>query len=408
MENLFETVCRVRGGNLVERALLTTGASLDGSTWKDLTEYARGKDFLWVSQGLLFDVSCYTFENLENHDCLLKVRASDEDGQVFTLRVSRDVFVWTDVPAAMGVLFRLLATGNFTKLELAGGLFGGHRAFCVPGAVLMDFVNGSSQLECLVFRDFFLENTTFLALGTLSWKGLQIELHRCQTVSRAGVEALCEVLCHNTGPTSLDLSIVPPTFRVRLINTLRGNSSLKNLNWKVQADANERATRGDEENTHSLCQALAENQGLEYLNLKRRCISDDNLKLLCLSLARHPTLQVLDLRLTWHDNHIDAVENKISEIGRTRALVEMLKVNDVLRTLELDGHDWDREVLKYQVYPIFWVKKYIPYAQALQKASDEVRPQLVGRALGSVSWDASLSWLLLTSNVDAIFGSGEE
>jgi hypothetical protein len=89
---------------------------------------------------------------------------------------------------------------------------------------------------------------------------------------------------------------------------------------------------------------------------------------------------------------------------RMQAMVDALRVNTVLHTIDLIRIDFDEEILDSTVYPLLLANKYRPRVGAIAKEEGTLRHKLLGRALGSTSSNPSLIWMLLSGNANVRLG----
>jgi hypothetical protein len=85
-------------------------------------------------------------------------------------------------------------------------------------------------------------------------------------------------------------------------------------------------------------------------------------------------------------------------------MVDALRVNTVLLTIELNRVDYDEDILDSTVYPLLLVNKYRPRVRAIAREEGARRRKLLGRALGSTSSNPSLIWMFLSGNANVILG----
>jgi hypothetical protein len=425
MEDLFERTSRFRSllheENVTDDAqyvevVLRQGASLDGSTWTEFMAFKAAKDFLWYNNVVFLDVSDDHKGYLTNYDqAFLEVETLDHHNSVL------DIFVAPDAPRetvshALDALFRMLTRSRVPKVKLTDSSL--RRHICpVSQGVLSRFLTENEQLERLTLRGVTLDATHFYALDqaraavdendnnetAVIRRNFEIDLSRCKT-TRAGGDALLESLARNRGPTRISLDIIDGR-RPELVQAIKGNRSLHKL---VVRGA---GTQTESEIAH-IVEALAENRGLEVVRFARDTLSDGNWGTLCQSLAKHPALEKLDIagaiRRDFDEEEHTAWSNEIM-LQRARTIADMVKVNTVMHTILVGHWECDKEVMRKEVEPRLDVNLYRPRIKALKTAPTEVRPQLVGRALAASSVAGKIGfstrrWMILSGNVDAIFG----
>jgi hypothetical protein len=122
------------------------------------------------------------------------------------------------------------------------------------------------------------------------------------------------------------------------------------------------------------------------------------------SVARHPKLEKLVLpqySSIWRDGNTDAQTTL-----RMQAVVDALRVNTVLHTIDLGHRYHNEESLDSTVYPLLLANRYRPRIGAITEVEGPLRSKLLGRALASISSkNPALIWQFLSENADIRFGS---
>jgi hypothetical protein len=374
---------------LVELELITGSSAEDtflhcGFTWSDFYSWARGK-IVWISPDVFFDL-CFTFytrfQMETDHRSFLHVgiEANEED----TSQESKFLTVCASSEAhatvASDILLQLLTTCESRKVELSVG--GDFRRFAVPGLAFSHFLVQSRNLKVLRIHFLRLNTCHCRGIDALTRTDLQIELFYCLP-TESGEEILLESIRQNRGPTKFISCEIDTR---RLAGALRGNNSVTALAPRSLCSDEERLL---------LVQALAENVGLVTFNFKLGLITDEIWVVLWQSVARHPTLKKIALsaghyRSTWRDGTTDAQKSL-----RMQAMVDALRVNTVLHTIELNRREFDQEILDSTVYPLLLANRYRPCVGAITEVRGPMRCKLLGRAL---------IWLFLSENADIRFG----
>jgi hypothetical protein len=157
--------------------------------------------------------------------------------------------------------------------------------------------------------------------------------------------------------------------------------------------------------------ALANNSGLEYLDVGGNSINDENWTILCESLQAHPTLTRLDLMGTMfrRTDRIIALSDE-QKSHRTRVLAGMVQRNTMLLAIGLSTDERDQQIYTESIIPCLQANRYRPRVLAIKKADISLRRPLLGRALQTRSvWNkASLLWMFLSGNADVVLQSNEE
>jgi hypothetical protein len=169
------------------------------------------------------------------------------------------------------------------------------------------------------------------AIDTLTRTNLQIELFNCE-LTEPGEEILLGCIRQNRGPTELFSCRIDTR---RLADALRGNSSITTLAPHTQCSDEEKLV---------LVQALAGNVGLVTLDfIMVLPITDEMWIALWRSVARHPALEGVYLYRycsTWRDGTTD-----VQKTLRMKVMVDALRVNTVLQTIDLNRDHFDVEIL---------------------------------------------------------------
>jgi hypothetical protein len=111
-------------------------------------------------------------------------------------------------------------------------------------------------------------------------------------------------------------------------------------------------------------------------------------------------IAILNIALpTRRDRNTDA-----QKIVRMQAMVDALRVNTVLHTIELNRREFDEEILDSTVYPLLLANRYRPRVGAISEEEGPLRRKLLGRALASISSNPSLIWMFLSGNANVRIG----
>jgi hypothetical protein len=231
-------------------------------------------------------------------------------------------------------------------------------------------------------------------LGAYSRPGLEIFLIKCKLTS-AGARALVEVLGRNQGPTRILSCEID---NVILADGLRGNSRLKLLKFRISSSLE----IGNRE-ILAIAGALRENKGLVHLVLGHNTgVSDETWGAIYASLETHPTLEVLDLRVTFAAGAMAPAVIK----SRVQTLLDMLKVNNSIHTLRLDSRYSEHATFRELVIPSLETNRFRPRLLAIQKIRPiPYRAKVLGRALLSARANPNRFWMLLSGNAEVAFPS---
>jgi hypothetical protein len=253
------------------------------------------------------------------------------------------------------------------------------------------------SLKFLSLQDLEIDENHCRVLGDYSRPDLEIVLQRCK-ITNAGSKALAEVLGRNQGPTKLDNCKID---NFVLADGLRGNSRLKSLRPRFSSSP------GDvNREVLAIADTLRENKGLVELNLACQgfTVRDEAWGAICDSLETHPTLEVLNLRGTLI-NLLAAPAPSVLK-SRIQALVDMMKVNISIHTIQVDDHYYEHKLFKESVIPYLETNRLRPRLLAIQKTLPQAyRAEVLGRALLAVRTDPNRFWMLLSGNAEVAFPS---
>jgi hypothetical protein len=286
------------------------------------------------------------------------------------------------------VIARLLAASAVQSVILNGDAF--INAPLINAPTLAHLMEQCQSLKVLSLMNFEMDENHCRVLGGTSRLGLEIELHSCT----AGTSALVEVLGRNQGPTMLDDCEIDYSV---LANGLRGNSRLKSL--KLHNSGN--PVVGVRE-VLAIAGALRENKGLVDLNLSSCYISDKTWHAICDSLKAHPTLEVMDLRVSFTITDTAPAVLK----SRIQALLDMMKMNMSIHTIHLSLLYSQHELFRGSVIPYLEMNRLRPHVRAIQKTRPiAYRAKVLGRALLSARTDPNRFWIILSGNAEVTFPS---
>jgi hypothetical protein len=408
MENLFAPTTRLRDlyhprdddrwdieeemNRLVELELIT-GSSVEdtflhcGFIWSDYYSWARGK-MVWISPDVFFDLTKIDMHFQTEYRTFLEVciEANEED----TSEESKSLYVCARSEAhatvASDILLQLLTTCKSREVFLGKG-DDDYNHFPVSGLAFSHFLLQSRNLRVISMGGLGLHTCHCRAIHGLTRTDLQIGLKWC-VPTESGEEILLECIRQNRGPTKLINCRIDTR---RLADALRGNTSVNTLAPREPCSDEERLV---------LVQALAENEGL--VTLYWAPITDEIWVALWRSVAHHPKLEEIILPhygSAWRDGNTDA-----QKALRMQVMVDALRVNTVLHTIDMDHDDFDEEILDSTVYPLLLANMYRPRVGAIAEEEGPRRRKLLGRALGSISSNSSLIWMFLSGNANVRVG----
>jgi hypothetical protein len=370
-------------------------------TWKDFME-ALGHRIVWISENAYLDV-CHLggVGGIINYSRVLCVDADAEIGD----QIRFEIWAASALQAstACHILYRLLTTSGARMIESQSTFHpGSTRPECpFPGIALSQLIEECPSLTYLHLEDFTLNEEIVRALGAGAVTNIKIALVNC-TTNISGTSALIESFRSNLGPTQLlrcDIS------SENLADGLRGNDNVKILKLR----SIEPITEGDMRN---LVQSLSQNQGLVELNFGYHAFCDENWSILCQSIARHPTLELVDVSsqipIFPGGNERVVPLSETQKTRRAKMLLEMLKVNTVLRDITMSMQDCNQQILYVEIFPRLLINRYRPRVREIRTQDHTLRAKLLGRALYSVNGNPSIILLFLSSHKEHLLRGIEE
>jgi hypothetical protein len=266
----------------------------------------------------------------------------------------------------------------------------------INAASLAYLMEQCQSLKALTLQNLVLDEDHCRVLGAYSRPDLDVVLTRCKLTS-AGATALAEVLGRNEGPIKLDLCKMDCCV---IANGLRGNSRLKSFSPYFSRDLDIR-----NQQLLAIADAIRENKGLIEWCL--RCpgimaMNDETWDAVCDSLKTHPTLQVLDLSMIYHD----AATAPAGNTSRVQALLGMMKLNTSILTIHLRDQYSEHELFRESVVPYLETNRFRLHVRAIQKTLPiPYRAKVLGSALLAVRTDPNRFWMLISGNAEVAFPS---
>jgi hypothetical protein len=401
-------------GNGLGAVELTAGGQdlvMNGQcTWEQFTE-ALGSKSLWIGSACLdFYRHSGGFVGSVNYERILSVNADVES----TERIHADVWATSTAEAstASNVLYRLLTASGAIRVENDSTVNQKDDRDVCPfsGLALSQMIQQCPSLTHLSFRAFVLNEEILQALWAGAGTNIEIELDSC-TTNLSGTTALVESLQRNLGPIRLLYCDIPTAL---LADGLRGNNNVKILKLDPPGQFGPQVTDVDMRN---LVQSLSQNQGLEELHFGQHAFCDEHWSILCQSLARHPTLEHMDVTspIQMFDIGNEEPIVPLSETQKTRRiemLLEMLKVNTVLHKITGPLQEYDQQIIHDEIRPRLVVNRYRPRVRELrgttQGNDNSLRAKLLGRALHSVNKQPTILWMFLSSHKDHLLRGIQE
>jgi hypothetical protein len=330
---------------------------------------------VWVSPDVFFNLTQIDTEFQTDCRSFLTVYAMpNEEGMCVCAGSEAHATVASDI------LLQLLTTCESREVAFENG--GVSRHFPVTGLAFSHFLVQSHTLRDLNLCHFHLDTWHCQAIDALARTDLQIELRGCDP-TELGEHILLECIRQNRGPTGLINCRIDTR---SLCDALRGNNIVTTFSLHEDCSDEERFV---------LVRALGENESLVKLYFWEVHITEELWIALWQSVARHPKLEIIWLPLyfsTWRGGARDA-----QKTNRTQVMVDALHANTVLPTIKLKRVDYDEDILDSTVYPLLLANKYRPRVRAIAQEEGARRRKLFARALGSISNNPSLIWMLLLS-----------
>jgi hypothetical protein len=372
-------------------------------TWKEFTE-ALGRKIVWISENAyLADVyRLGGFGGIINYGRILSVKADFEIGY----HIQFDVWAASTLQAstACHILYRLLTTSGASMVVSEGTYHPGSvRPDCpFSGIALSQLIEQCPSLTRFYLKDFTLDEEILRALWAGAGTNIEIALENCAT-NMSGTAALVESLRRNLGPTRILWCNLPIE---ALADGLRGNDNVKILKLIRRQPITE-------DDMRYLVQSLTQNQGLEDLVFGQHAFSDENWSELCQSIARHPTLECMDvssqIQMFPGGNERVFPLSATQQTRRAEMLLEMLKVNTVLHDIRMSTQDCNQQILYIEIYPRLVINRYRPRVRAIRTTQDHpLRAKLLGRALYSVNGNPSVIWLFLSNHKEYLLRGIQE
>jgi hypothetical protein len=273
-----------------------------------------------------------------------------------------------------------------------------HSACPLSGPALSRFLTHSPAIKGAELTQFGLDVEQCRALVAIEnhRDGFEITLSYC-SLTEAGEPVLFEGIRRNRGPTTLHGC----RFNMRpFAEALRGNTRIKQFGSGSDVSITDGVVL-------FLLQALAENIGIEKLDLSYLSINDESWDVMCQSLANHPATEYI--RVDWHNEHSrppssTLVMPEAKKTYRTQCLVEMLKVNTVVKEIDCLPDDRDQSIWRNEIVPRLEINKFRPRIGAVKKIQGTSRAPSFGRALHTVNDNDTFLYMMVNGNVDLFAG----
>jgi ankyrin repeat protein len=281
------------------------------------------------------------------------------------------------------MLLRFLTNSEHPIVRIAYSGRHNNAPLPVSGPTLSRFLEESNaqrvELACVT-----LDEAQCRALKTVSRSNMEVQLQYCSLSGDAGCrDAFIDCLQSDGGPMELDRCQVDCQI---LADALAGKSRVVKANLCLD--------------TSMAALSLRKNRGLEELRLDERFLDDDNWWTMCEALQTHPTLTGLYYGYLSSNPHALSAKQRKS---RTRAIADMLRTNNVMRTIYQDDvNGWDMEIYEDLILPRLATNLFRHRLVTVQEtATDPFRKRVLGRVLQSesVRRDSNRVWMLLSNNM---------
>jgi hypothetical protein len=285
-------------------------------------------------------------------------------------------------------LLHLLAASDISELRITDN--DAASPLAISSTSLENFLSCSLNLTSLCFFWVTLGESHCQTLAAVSSQDLHLRICRC--VLRDGGSALRTALRDNTGITGLTMenTRMSSTNIMAFADSLRFCPHLETLEL-----TNMRFTFNE---LRAFTQALQENQGLVSLNLSRNHIPDGSWIALFAALARHPTLELLQLERTRLSRTRRRLSNEL-RASRTHHVLEMLQQNTVLTKIVLTCYEHDVASLT-ACDRFLEANLYRP--RILAVSNQDNTGALIGRALNAAREHPNVLWMLIQDNVNIV------
>jgi hypothetical protein len=366
--------------------------------WKDLCAFVSSdglRKFLWITDTENAFLVVDEERGVVFRDQSPKVRMAavfqETSGQERTLMLMQDADS-KHPTGAINVFWHAVTTSNSVKLTIQDCQY---RPGGLPsGPILSQFLRRSPLLQILHIHSFDFKEEHCRALATLQRHNIEIKLRCCKLYPKNAEGTFIEWFRHNQVVTELDRCDMDSS----IISALSGNHSVKRLSFNYI----------EEEEIRSLAQALPGNMGIEHLTLRKFRTSDEIWNLFFRSMSRHPRLEYLTIPNSRY--YRPQILSAASKTARMHAVLQMLRYNTVVQTIDLADHFRDVEVYLNSILPRLEMNQtyFEVQRQAVKRADPSIRPQLLGRALHVVRYNPNLVFQFLSENVPAFVRTEEE
>jgi hypothetical protein len=193
---------------------------------------------------------------------------------------------------------------------------------------------------------------------------------------------------YSLGPTILEVCNMNSTAGLDMFGLLQENTKLERI-------ALEGTLQLETEHGAAISRILGVNKGLKELKLSCS-VSDDAWDILWKAIARHPCLELVDVRYTMGDE-----PSCINQ--RTQKIMACLGVNKVIQGIWVSPRERNEDTWRLQVMPTLRKNKYQPRFESISGEGDHsLRGALVAKALSAVYGETDLLHLALLCNLEAL------
>jgi hypothetical protein len=364
--------------------------------WEDMCTFGSGDvidKVLWIGDMFLVVGALPIIFHDYACDSVLQAYFVATSGQRQTLTLKKPA--WGDIPAftrEASVFWRAIMASNSVKVSLRSN--GDHSSGLPSGPLLSQFLRESPSLQVLDFRMFDFKEEHCRALATLQGTNLKVKLNECALEPLNAEDTFIEWFRNNEVVTELE----DCQMGCRILSALSGNNSVKRLSLRFLG----------EKKIRSLAQALPGNMGIEHLTICDFDFNNETWSLLFRSLSRHPRVGILSFTSNSSGSPLQPLPAAL-KTARMNAIIQMLRLNTVVHTIDLAVYSRDEEKYQNSILPRLEMNRtcFEAQRQAVKRADPSIRPQLLGRALHVVRFNPELVYLFLSENVPAFVRTEE-
>jgi hypothetical protein len=375
--------------------------------WSELLTFVTNGEIpkiVWITEGTFLAVEDYSNSydlDVDSFGYSVMLAAEFTPTNTPTSHESKSLLLATRTRSASplsdglsSIFWRAVTTSNSMSLNLISQV----EIWLCSAPSLSKFFRGSPWLQRLTIKGFRFGEAHCRALANLERADLEITLADCFLDAQGAEEIFVEWLRHGQVVTKL----VRCNMKSSILSALIGNSSIKML----MIDADDECGCNQ---IRSLAQLLQGNKGITELSLTSltdRLMTDERWSLLFRSLWTHPRIRTVHLTSSGIESSLSA-ESKAS---RMHEVLQMLRYNTIVQTIDLSDYLKDEEIYQNYIVPQLEMNRscFEEQRRALKRADPCIRGQLLGRVLHVVRYSPDLFFRFLSENVPAFVQSEED